>query len=120
MTIVTACHHMKSLSASGRSSFKILKRLLENDCASQFFLPELENIYLSNVVWRDVNRKGEATELTETLTSLVKGRVAAGLPLRKIIIRTCINLDRLGVKLIREAGAEVEWDELVTKFPLNL
>ena len=120
MTIVTRCHHMKSLSASGRSSFKILKRLLENDCASQFFLPELENIYLSNVVWRDVTKNGEATELTQTLTSLVKGRVAAGLPLRKIIIRTCINLDRLGVKLIREAGAEVEWDELVTKFPLNL
>ncbi|KAK7676233.1 hypothetical protein QCA50_020813 [Cerrena zonata] len=114
--LLLKCHHLKNLSIVGKFAPQIVKLLHETEeikaddgsMVSQLIVPELETIYLANMIWRSWAHEDD--ELTDNLVSVVKERKEAGFPIEKVVIKRCTNMYRSDVDMIQGAGVEAEWD----------
>lgn len=74
-----------------------------------YYLPQLQHLVLHNVEFEDAGDPENVASFTSMLTK----RRDAGLEIRRISIRRCINMDESEVERLQVYMQEVDWDHVV-------
>ena len=122
--LLQTCLHVKSLGMMGDVALKMVRLLRETQAVrtnkgekvAQPVAPKLVSIHLTDVVWRTLNEveTHDSGRFIQDLTHLLKIRGVALLPIKKLVIKRCLNMDPMHVNLFRAQGRTVEWDNRVS------
>ncbi|KAK7693884.1 hypothetical protein QCA50_003457 [Cerrena zonata] len=108
--MVPQCPDLKELSVMGDRAQELVKSLLN----SQIVLSELQTISFSSVGRYD-DGNVEQGRFMEDVLSLLTYRLTTNIPLQKVTLRECRNVDEWDVEELMSIGICVEWDRYQTE-----
>ena len=118
--LLHTCLHLKTVGVMYHFALKMFKLLRETQEVQtsrgqkivQPVAPEVESIHLTEVGWRirDEAETDDSSEFIRDLMHLLRIRHNSLLPIKKLVIRRCYDIDAIHVNQLRSQGCIVEWD----------